>query len=39
MIKFDEYKNENKKEHNFNWPNVSDHPSEGAHEQERQMHY
>ena len=26
MINFDEYTNENKKEHNFNWPYISDHP-------------
>ena len=26
MINFDEYKNENKKEHNLNWPYISDHP-------------
>ena len=26
MINFDEYKNENKKEHNLNWPNIPDHP-------------
>ena len=26
MINFDEYKNENKKEQNLNWPNIPDHP-------------
>ena len=26
MIKFDEYTNKNKKEHNFNWPYIPDHP-------------
>ena len=26
MINFDEYTNENKKEHNLNWPHISDHP-------------
>ena len=26
MINFDEYKNENKKEHNLNWPYIPDHP-------------
>ena len=26
MINFDEYTNENKKEHNLNWPYISDHP-------------
>ena len=26
MIKFDEYTNENKKEHNLNWPYIPDHP-------------
>ena len=26
MINFDEYKNENKKEHNINWPYIRDHP-------------
>ena len=26
MINFDEYANENKKEHNFNWPYIPDHP-------------
>ena len=26
MINFDEYTNENKKEHNFNWPYIPDHP-------------
>ena len=26
MISFDEYTNENKKEHNFNWPYIPDHP-------------
>ena len=26
MINFDEYTSENKKEHNLNWPSVSDHP-------------
>ena len=25
MINFDEYTNENKKEHNLNWPNIADH--------------
>ena len=25
MINFDEYTNENKKEHNFNWPYIPDH--------------
>ena len=26
MINFDEYTNENKKEHNPNWPYITDHP-------------
>ena len=26
MIKFDDYDNENKNEHNENWPNIPDHP-------------
>ena len=26
MINFDEYTNENKKEHNPNWPYIPDHP-------------
>ena len=26
MINFDEYTNENKKEHNLNWPHILDHP-------------
>ena len=26
MINFDEYRNENKKEHNLNWPYIPDHP-------------
>ena len=26
MINFDEYTNENNKEHNFNWPYIPDHP-------------
>ena len=26
MINFDEYTNENKKEHNINWPYIPDHP-------------
>ena len=26
MINFDEYANENKKEHSFNWPYIPDHP-------------
>ena len=26
MINFDEYTNDNKKEHNFNWPYIPDHP-------------
>ena len=26
MINFDEYTNENKKEHNLNWPYIHDHP-------------
>ena len=26
MINFDEYINDNKKEHNFNWPYIPDHP-------------
>ena len=26
MITFDEYTNENKKEHNLNWPHIPDHP-------------
>ena len=26
MINFDEYTNENKKEHNLNWPHIPDHP-------------
>ena len=26
MINFDEYTNENKKEHNSNWPYIPDHP-------------
>ena len=26
MIKFDDYVNENKNEHNENWPNIPDHP-------------
>ena len=26
MINFDEYANENKKEHNVNWPHIPDHP-------------
>ena len=26
MINFDEYTNENKKEHNLNWPCIPDHP-------------
>ena len=26
MINFDEYPNENKKEHNLNWPYIPDHP-------------
>ena len=26
MINFDEYKNENKKERNLNWPYIPDHP-------------
>ena len=26
MINFDKYKNENKKEHNLNWPYIPDHP-------------
>ena len=26
MINFDEYANKNKKEHNFNWPYIPDHP-------------
>ena len=26
MINFDEYTNENKKEHNHNWPYIPDHP-------------
>ena len=25
MINFDEYTNENKKEHSFNWPYIPDH--------------
>ena len=27
MINFDEYANENKKEHNTNWPYITDHPN------------
>ena len=26
MINFDKYANENKKEHNLNWPYIPDHP-------------
>ena len=26
MINFDEYTSDNKKEHNFNWPYIPDHP-------------
>ena len=26
MINFDEYTNENEKEHNINWPYIPDHP-------------
>ena len=26
MMNFDEYTNENKKEHNLNWPYIPDHP-------------
>ena len=26
MINFDEYTSKNKKEHNLNWPYISDHP-------------
>ena len=26
MIDFDEYKNKNKKEYNFNWPYIPNHP-------------
>ena len=26
MINFDKYTNENKKEHNYNWPYIPDHP-------------
>ena len=26
MINFDEYTNENKKEHSLNWPYIPDHP-------------
>ena len=26
MINFDDYKNENKTEHNSNWPHIPDHP-------------
>ena len=26
MINFDKYTNENKKEHNFNWSNIPNHP-------------
>ena len=26
MFNFDEYTNDNKKEHNFNWPYIPDHP-------------
>ena len=28
MINFDDYVNENKTEHNENWPYIPDHPSE-----------
>ena len=26
MINFDKYTNENKKEHDLNWPHIPDHP-------------
>ena len=26
MINFDDYTNENKRKHNFNWPYIPDHP-------------
>ena len=43
MINFDEYTNENKREHNPYWPYVLDHPYRiliiGARDLEKQMHY
>ena len=43
MINFDEYTNENKKEHNLNWPYIPDHPNRiliiGGKKQEKQVHY
>ena len=43
MINFDEYTSENKKQHNFNWPYIPDHPYRiliiRGQEQEKQMHY
>ena len=43
MINFDEYTNENKKEHNLNWPYIPDHPYRiliiGGSGTGKQMHY
>ena len=43
MINFDEYTNENKKEHNPNWPYVPDHPHRiliiGDQDLEKKMRY
>ena len=43
MINFDEYANENKKEHSLNWPYIPDHPYRiliiGGSGTGKQMHY
>ena len=43
MINFDEYTNENKKEQNFNWPYIPDHPHRiliiGGSGTGKKMHY
>ena len=43
MINFDDYVNENKTEHNKNWPHIPDHLYRiliiGVQDQEKQMYY
>ena len=43
MINFDEYTNENRINHNPNWPYIPDHPYRilivGGQDLERQVHY
>ena len=43
MINFDDYVNENKTEHNKNWPHIPDHAYRiliiGVQDQEKQMYY